>query len=477
MASVVAPPQPAPAAMSDGRFYVAIAVLMAVEVMSSLESSMIYTALPTIGREFNDPHATGWLVTAFLLIQAGTAAIGGRLGDIFGRKRVLLIILALCALGSLVSALSPTLGPMIAGRAVQGLSGAILPLCYGIVRQMTTPQRAPFWIGCLTGAWSFSAAAGYIVAGYLSDIGSWRSIFWFTAIYGAALIIPLLALVPETRNPLASKRIDMVGGLLFVPAVGAMLYGLTSGGKAGWDAGATWIALLGGAALLVFWVWWEATRDDPLIDVKLMRRREIALGNICAAFLGLGLVQLPLISMMFLQQPVEVGGMGVSATMSGVLKLPSNVAALVAAIVSGWVAGRYGSRWAVFQGALVGVAAWVFLFFSHDVLWQVVLGTVIAAFGSTMLLAGLPNLVLEGAPVERSSEVTGLTMVIRSMFNAAGAQVVATLLATSRVSLPDGSATVPSEGAYEAGFLYLAATAAVIAVASLLIGKRKPTPG
>ncbi len=456
--------------MSDQRLYVIIAVLMMVEVLSSLEISMVYNAFPTIQREFNDPHMTGWLLTSFLLVQAGTAAVGGRLGDIFGRKRLLLIIISICVLGSLVSALAPNLELMILGRAAQGVSGAILPLCYGITRQATTPKSAPFFVGCLTGAYAFAAAMGFVVAGYLTDIGSWRSIFWFTVIYGAAVLPLLWVAVPEFKNRVTPKRLDIMGGLLFMPGVASLLYGVMLVPKSGWSAVDTLAFLSVGAAILAYWGLHEARREDPLIDLSLLREPKIAMGNVCMLLMAMGGSQVGLISMMFLQQPAATGaGLGLTATMAGILNVPANFAMALSAALAGWVAGKYGSHRAALQGAVVGALAWGFLLFVHYSLWLVMLAIVGAAFSIGMLLAALPNLILEASPLERSSETTGLAAVLRGIGITVGAQILTTILAGSRVSLPGSAASFASETAYRLCFGYIASTLAAIVILCLFI--------
>lgn len=457
--------KPASGEMSNYRLYCIIAVLMVVEVLSSLEISMVYVAFPTIQREFDDPHMTSWLLTSFLLVQAGTAAVGGRLGDIFGRKRLLAIIVVICVLGSLVSAVAPNLELIIAGRAAQGVSGAILPLCYGITRQVTTPTSAPFFIGCLTGAYAFAAAMGYIVAGYLTDMGSWRFIFWFTVIYGAAALPLLLLVVPEYRNPAATRNLDIMGGLMFMPAIASLLYGVMLITRSGWGGADALAFLATGIAVLAYWFWYEGRHENPLIDVRLLREPKIAMGNVCIFLMAMGGSQVGLISMMILQQPAATGvGFGATATLAGVLKLPANVATAASAALAGWVAGKYGAYRAVLQGAVIGMAAWGFLVVFHDGLWLVIFGTIVAAFSIGMLLAALPNMILEASPLERSSETTGLAAVLRGIGITMGAQILTTILASSRVSLPGSGASFASETAYQLCFGFIALTLAVIVI-------------
>jgi MFS family permease len=175
-------------------------------------------------------------------------------------------------------------------------------------------------------------------------------------------------------------------------------------------------------------------------------------------------------------------GLAVTATVAGLLKLPSNISSLIAAPLSGWIASKSGARVALFIGALIGAGGWGALLIFHATAMQVVLGAVVCAFAATMLLAAIPNLVLEGAPLERSSEVTGMTAVFRHMASGVGAQLITLLLATSRVTEPATGATFPDDAAYRLTFGYIAVTALMIAGLCLFLknatvkAKEAPAP-
>jgi MFS family permease len=449
-------------------------VLMLVEILSSIEMTMVTTALPTIMRQFHGLTTAAWLNTAFLLVQAATAAIGGRLGDMFGRRRILVIVVVLAGLGSLLSLLGPNIGAIIAGRAIQGCSGAILPLCYGLTRETASRETAPFWIGVLTGGYAFAAFFGYILGGLFADSGHWRWIFLFTTVYSAALLPLTLAVVPNTPGSGAPAKFDVLGAALFAPAIAAILYGLTNGARWGWTSPETLALVLGGCATLAVWVWHEGRHPDPLIHIRLLRRREIALGNVAGALVSLSMTQLPVVSLLMFQQPVATGiGLGVTATMAGLLKLPSNLMSLAAAPLSGWISMKWNSRWAVLVGSVVGAGAWTLWLLFHQTLLQVVVWASLCGFANSILLAGLPNLVLEGAPLDRSSEVTGMTSVVRSIFAAVGSLAIPALLATSRVRPVASGPDFPSEAAYDLTFGAIAATALVIAILCLAVGSRR----
>lgn len=449
--------------MQRGRWplWVIMLVIMLAELVSTLEASMIYTALPTIAREFGGLGQVGWLLTSFLLIQAGAAAIGGRLGDLYGRRLVLLVTLGLCSLGSLISAVSHDLTWIVVGRAVQGASGAILPLSFGLVRENAPARDVPFWIGVVTGAYAGSGAIGFVLGGALTDFASWRWIFWVTALLPPLVMLTTLVVVPLTKPTLASKRLDWLGAVLFMPPVAGLLLVVSQGSEWGWGSPLSLGVIAGSLIILALWVMHELAHPEPLFDVRLLGAKQIVIANLGFALLGVGALQMPLVLLMLAQQPVWTGvGLGVGATIAGLLKLPSNLTSAVAAPWSGAIARKHGARLAVIIGAVISTIGWATLAIYHETLWFLVIMFVVVGGAIAFVMAATPNLIIEVSPPGRTSEATGLSYVFRAVALAAGAQICATLLASSTVSGADG-AQFPSEAAYVLTFSFIAATAAL----------------
>jgi MFS family permease len=470
-ANVLTPPL-----LSRRRFYSVMAVLLLVEILFALEHTMVMSVLPAVGRELKDVARAGWLVSIFGLAAAATAAIGGRLGDLYGRRRMLVVVTSLCALGSLISAFAPTFEGIIIGRAFQGASGAILPLCYGTIRQIAPRGRAPFWIGLLTGGYAFSSIFGYVLGGYFADRGDWSSIFMLTALISAISIPLLLLLLPKLPGAGGSGRIDILGAVLFAPAVAAVLFGVTMAKQWGWASADTWSVVGAGLAVLAFWAWYEFRHANPLINVRLLGNRKILVGNLCSIFTAAGLANLPIVFMMLLQQDPAVAavGLGVSATLAGTLKIPSNVLALVGASLGGWLSGAQGARWAAFAGGIIGAVSWTGLMLHHDTIWQLMLWGIGCAFGSSVLMSALPLMVLEGTPKARSSETTGLTATIRSLATAVGAQIITVILASVTVVDPSSGTRLPTEKAYATVMILIASGALLTGLLALAAGRRRP---
>lgn len=454
-----------------------ITALAAAEMTCAVESNMIFAAMSTLYRTYGDPALTGWLITAFLLTSAGASAIGGRLGDIYGRNRVLLAMLGIALCGSVLAWRAPDLKWMIAGRALQGVSMSILPLCYGLLKEHLPRDRAAMGIGILASTFAAGAGVGWIGGGLVVDHGYWQDIFAYSSGLALVALVLVARFVPASRKAALQGRLDVVGGLLFVPAVLLVLLGFTFIKSRGWGDTLVWSMITTGLALALIWIWHEARHPEPLINVRLVTHRQIGLANLVFAFLGVGPLLYTTVFFPLLQQPVWTGaGLGLTASIAGLLQVPSIAASIIAGVLSGRITARHGPRRALIIGTAVQASAFFILMLAHSNVWQVVALLVVITGAMNMVFTSVPALVLEAAPEDRSSEATGLIQVVRSIAMAIGAQTVAVLLASHTLTDPaKGVGTFPTELAYTLALGYISLTALVLVPLALAMprGVRK----
>jgi MFS family permease len=377
--------------------------------------------------------------------------------------------------GSLVSALSTSLPGLILGRALQGVAAALLPLCIGLAREYFPAARVPVAIGWLAAVASFSAGVGVLFGGWLADNAGWRATFWIGAGHAALSLVCVLLLLPPSRAQARSGPLDVLGGVLFAPAIAAVLLAITRLKGSGWTDPTTLALAAGGAGLLLLWARREWKHPDPMLDVRQFAHRQIGLTMLLMALFGLGTAQLMLVVLMLGQQPVWTGvGLGLTATLAALIKVPSSVAGLFGAPWSGHIAARHGARRAALVGAIVVCASWVALMAWHSAVWQLVALSFIATVGGSILYAAIPNLVVEVAPAERTSELNGMSHVLRTLGTAIGTQVVSVLLASSVVRDPAGGpAKFPTESAYLLALGAVSVCAALSILVVLALPKRQ----
>jgi MFS family permease len=453
-----------------------IAAVFLVEVSATFETSMLYAALPTLIRTFGDPITAGWLVTMHMLIGTVACVVAGRLGDMFGRQRVMLLLLAVATLGSLISAVSSAFGVVLLGRALQGFATAAIPLSIGILRENLPEERLPVAVGLMTTAQGMGVAVGLVLGGVIIDNLNWH---WLFAVSGLLLLASWLvvrAVVPARPGNPPTEKIDWIEGLLPAPAIGAVLLGLSLSKTYGWGDPRCWAVASAGAALMAVWAMRSLKARDPFINLRLLGERNIAVANICAILLGLGSAQIVFVFSTYMQAPAwTMAGLGFSATLAGFAKLPSNMLSFVAGPLAGWMTVRRSVRVPIFLGGVLATLGWLAGMTLPNTLAQMIALLCLISFGTTLLNASLPIAVVGAAPEDRTSEAIGTMSVIRGMCAAVGTQMIAVILATDTVTEPGGGGAFPSPAAYHLTMACIAALSLAAGLAGLfLVVKRNP---
>lgn len=425
-----------------------IGALWIAEVTGSFETAMILAALKKLIEDFGNPAMVGWLITGYLIVGAAIAAVVGRLGDLFGRRQVLIMVLAVGAAGSLISALSTNFPVLLAGRLMQGVTGAILPLCIGLVHENMAKDRAPMAIGLMISGASIGTAAGLVVGGMIVDQFSWHGIFFTSAGLCVTAALSLLAFVPKSMRRPGGPPVDWVSGLAFAPGVALVLIYFSTGKDWGWANGWSLAALAFGLALIAWWVRRSLASPNPLVAIRTFGNRTVAVGGAITALVSMSTLQITVFFSLLLQAPAwTVAGLGLSATLAGVAKLPSNLSSTFAGPLGGWLAGRGGGRIALVVGGLITTIGWTLVLLDASSVAIVIAELVVISFGATMLFSVAPTIIAQASPPDRISEISGMLTVIRQLFLGIGAQMVTTLLAVDVVRR--GKEVYPSPFAYD----------------------------
>ncbi|MDB5445757.1 MAG: hypothetical protein JWQ97_1074 [Phenylobacterium sp.] len=458
--------------LSRGRFWFLMTALVVAEITCSLESSMINVALAHLYGVYGDPVHVGWLNTIFSLTAAASAAVCSRLGDLYGRKKILLLMLATALVGSMLSFFAQNLGVIIVGRALQGASMSVLPLAFGILREETEPRQLNLGVGLLGGTFAFAYGLGSVLGGVIVDTGHWQGIFLVSGGV-AALSLVLVWLAPGSRTARKTEGpLDLIGGAAVVLPIVAVLLGLTNARSQGWLAPLSGGLILAGIVGLVLWIWHELRQTNPLINVRLFKSPQIAVVNAVVFVTALGPLIYPTVVLPLLQQPAWTGvGLGLTATVAGFLKLLTNLGSGSAGIAAGYAAQRRGMRPMIILAAAVNVVGCGALIFFHGSVFAVIaIAVLMLAPAGTVIFACAPALIIEATPEDRTSEATGLTQVIRSFAQGIGTLMLAFTLATSSVSL--GGRSFPDEQAYVATFIAMTLCALATLALAVFIPRR-----
>ena len=450
-----------------------IAALFVTLTAATFESAMLFAALPTLIRDFGDPVKAGWLVTMHSLIGSGTCIVVGRFGDIRGRKGVILVLIALACAGSVMSAVTTDYAIVMLGRALQGFSIGVMPLALSVLRESLPIARVPVAVGLMTTAQGMGVAIGLVLGGWIIDNFDWHTLFAFSALLLVVAWIAVWLFVPARPGIPAREPIDWVEGLLPVPGITSMLLGITLSKDLGWLDGQVLGLIALGMAILAWWARRSLRAKEPFIDLRILAIPNIAVVNIMAVLLGMGTMQIVFLFSTFTQAPLwTMAGLGLSATVAGLAKLPSNILSFFAGPISGLMMTRFGYRVPIVGGALLAGVGWVLALPLPDTLIGVIALLCIISFGTSGLNAAMPTVIVTSAPEGRTSEGIGTMSVLRGMASAIGVQIIAVLLASDTITEPGGTAQFPSPTGYRITMAWIAGLTFAAAFVGLFLRAR-----
>jgi EmrB/QacA subfamily drug resistance transporter len=369
----------------------------------TLSSSMILvdqTAVPLAA-----PHAiigldaqisqSQWLMTANILPLAALMVFGGRLGDLFGMRRIFLIGAVIFALATTAMGASQDIAWAIAARAVQGTGAALMmPTALAIVSAVYPDEEKGAALGILAGASAFFAALGPVLGGVLTAI-DWRLVFLVNVPLAVAAIFLTVRWTPELEpDPDASRELDLPGVVTFAIAIGALIYGISEGPQAGWGRTGTIAPIVIGLLMIPVFLLIERRSDNPMINFKLFRHENFLAANLSQVLAGMIELGLGFLTPFFLLLVV-----GVSPTTAGIALIPATIPVILAGPLSGKAFDRFGGRWPLVGGFLVLAASGIVLAVSVS---------------SESAVALIPGLLLQGLGlgiVLTVNDPTGLTAV------------------------------------------------------------------
>ncbi len=447
-------------------YRVTFIVLCAGVASFSLLQSMVNPVLPTIEAALDTDQATvTWVLTAYLLSASVFTPIIGRVGDKVGKERMLVVALGALAVGSLLAALAPTIGVMIAARAIQGVGGGVLPLTFGIIRDEFPRDKVAGAVGTSAALLAVGGGIGLVLAGPIVDALSYHWLFWLPMILTILAALAAYFYVPESpeRTP---GRINVTSALLMSTWLVTLLLAVSQGHSWGW-ASATSISLfVATAVVLPIWVWAEARSDSPLIDMRMMRIPTVWTVNLVALLFGMGMYSMFAFLPQFLQTPDGLTGygFGASVTQSGLLLLPQTVATFLAGVWSGRLAARYGSKAVLVVGATLTSVGTLGLVLFHSQVWQVLVETTVLGLAFGLAFAAMSNLIVDAVPQSQTGVASGMNANIRTVGGALGSAVLASVVTAG--ARPDG---FPVESGYTTGFLVLVGTSALAALVAVFV--------
>ncbi|MER5321803.1 MFS transporter [Streptosporangium roseum] len=449
-----------------------VVVLALAGIVVSLMQTLVIPLIPQLPKLLSASASdTTWAITATLLAGAVATPVVGRLGDMYGKRLMLLISLALLVTGSVVAALSHTLAPMVVGRVLQGLAAGVIPLGISIMRDELPSERLGAATALMSASLGVGGALGLPAAALLAEHADWHMLFWVSAGLGALASVLVLTLVPESAVR-SGGRFDLVGAAGLSTGLFCLLLVISKGADWGWTSTLTTGLFGASVVVLVLWGWWELRTRQPLVDLRTTARRQVLFTNLASVVFGFAMFAMSLVLPQLLQLPEATGyGLGQTMLAVGLVMAPSGLVMMAMAPLSARISKARGPKVTLMLGAVVVAAGYGLSVALMSAMWHLVLVSAVIGAGIGLAYGAMPALVMAAVPVSETAAANSLNTLMRSIGTSISSAVAGVVLAQMTITL--GTVTVPSENGFRL-VMAIGAGAALVAfaLAAFLPGRR-----
>lgn len=417
-----------------------------------------------------------WVITATLLAAAVATPVAGRLGDMFGKRRMLLVSLIPLIAGSVVCALSSSVVPMIAGRGLQGFGMGVVPLGISLMRDVVPAEKLGSSIAIMSASMGVGGALGLPFAAGIAENSSWRVLFWVVAALSVAVGALIWFLVPAGKETSASRGFDVLGAIGLGIALICLLLGVSKGADWGWGSGTTLGLLAAAVVVLLVWGRWELRIADPLVDLRVTARPQVLMTNLASVLVGFAMYAQSLVVPQLLQLPEATGyGLGQSMLAMGLWMAPAGLMMMVMSPLGAKLSAAKGPKVTLAVGALVislgyGLGAPVV---DSGSTWSLLAVTLVCNTGVGFAYGAMPALIMGAVPQSETASANSFNTLMRSIGSSLSAAVIGVVMA--QMTTDFGGYALPSESGFRAAMLIGCGVALAAAILAALIPVRAST--
>ncbi|MEY9962564.1 EmrB/QacA subfamily drug resistance transporter [Streptacidiphilus sp. MAP12-16] len=440
-----------------------VAVLALAGIVVPLMQTLVIPIIPELPKYLHASASnTIWAVTATLLAAAVATPVVGRLGDMFGKHRMLLVSIVLLVTGSVVCALSDSLVPMIAGRTLQGLAAAVVPLGISIMRDELPAERLAGSTALMGASLGVGGALGLPAAALIADRFDWHMLFWISAALGVVAFVLVLVVVPESKVR-TGGRFDLIGSLGMAAGLVSLLLAVSKGADWGWTSATTLGLLATAVIVLLVWGWFELRTAQPLVDLRTTARRQVLFTNLASVAFGFSMFALSLVLPQLLQLPKATGyGLGRSMLTVGLVMAPMGLVMMAMAPLSAVISKTKGPKTTLMLGALIVAAGYGLNIVLMSQIWHLVLVSCVIGAGIGFAYGAMPSLIMGAVPTSESAAANSLNTLMRSIGTSIASAVAGVVLAQMTTTF--GTTALPSENGFKV-VMAIGAGAALLAFA------------
>jgi len=451
-----------------------VAVLAGTGLIAAFMQTLVTPIIPELPLLLDSiPADTSWVLTSTLLAAAISTPISGRLGDMYGKRRIVLVLLAIMTAGSIVAALSESVIPMIVGRSLQGIGLGVISLGISILRDVIHPKNLGGAVALVSATLGIGGAVGLPVAALIAENMSWHYLFWLATALSVVAFAFVAWIVPVSTLR-TSGRFDFVGAVgLGVGLIGILL-GVSKGSEWGWTSPAILGLLGGGLVVLILWGFFELRTPHALIDLRVAARRPVLLTNLASISIGFAFFITSASLPILLEAPTSTGvAFGLPLLIASLCLMPLGLVMFFTSSPAARLSNARGPRTSLILGASIIAATFAAAIFLTGEIWHVILISTLVGLGVGFAYAAMPTLIMNAVPPTETAAANGLNSVMRTLGSTVAATVVGVILST-QVVVSDGI-SIPTTAAFQLSFGIGAGVALVGVIIAFFIPRRKRT--
>jgi MFS family permease len=451
-----------------------VAVLAGTGLIAAFMQTLVTPIIPELPQLLDSvPTDTSWVLTSTLLAAAIATPITGRLGDMYGKRRVVLLLLMVMTAGSVVAVLSETVVPMIIGRSLQGIGLGVISLGISILRDVIHPKNLGAAVALVSATLGIGGAIGLPVAAVIADNMSWHYLFWLATVLSLVALAMVFWIVPESTLRTAG-RFDFVGAVGLAVGLVGILLGVSKGSEWGWGSPAILALLIGGVVVLVAWGWFELRTPHALIDLRVAARRPVLLTNLASISVGFAFFITSAALPILLQAPSSTGvAFGLPLLTASLCLMPLGLVMFFTSPYAARLSTARGPRTSLILGASIITATFAAGVFLTGEVWHIVLISTLVGLGVGFAYAAMPTLIMNAVPPSETAASNGLNSVMRTLGSTVSATIVGVILST-QVVVAEGI-SIPTTEAFQLTFAIGAAVSLVGVLIAVFIPRQRPT--
>ncbi|WP_405779557.1 MFS transporter [Streptomyces sp. NBC_00859] len=465
------PVTPTAPAQPPARTGPVVAVLAGAGIVAALMQTLVVPLIAQLPRLLHTTSGNAsWVITATLLAGAVATPVTGRLGDLYGKRRLMLICVGLLVAGSLVCALAGSLAPMVIGRALQGTSMGIIPLGISVMRDVLPPERVGSSIALMSSSLGIGGALGLPIAAAVAQNADWHTLFWGSAGLSAVLGLLVLLFVPPAPVR-AGGRFDYPGAVGLAAGLVSLLLAVSKGGDWGWGSASTLGLLAAAVVVLLLWGAFELRAADPLVDLRTTAQRQVLLTNVASVVVGFAMYAQSLVTPQLLQLPVATGyGLGQSMVAAGLWMAPAGLVMMAVSPFGAKLSAARGPKVSLLTGSVIIAVGYGLATVLMGSTWGLVAVACVISVGVAFAYGAMPALIMGAVPLSQTAAANGFNSLARSVGTSVSSAVVGVVLAQMTVS--SGGFTIPSEAGFRTAFAIGGVVALVAALVVLAVPGR-----